>query len=148
MAIVFDIKNHMKSAENWLWGMCQGNREVAKFASEFQHLVADTKWNEAVHGYHFRYALSKEIKDELGQVELPPNLDAFVKLCISTDGHLTECRWGESQVPDPLPHSHHRGQGRSAGFSFASLMQRKTSIMFGTYACIVGNLATMMWDAL
>lgn len=43
----------------------QGYQPVAKYTTEFQFVVADIEWNEAMQCYLFPLGLNNEIKDEL-----------------------------------------------------------------------------------
>lgn len=50
--------------------------------------------------------MSEEIEDQLANVDLPTNLDAFVELAIKVDNQLCACEWLHLVAWKP-EHTHH-----------------------------------------
>jgi hypothetical protein len=56
----------------------QGNGDFMSYYAEFQHLVADLQWNDAMKRATLHHGLSEELKDILSTQDLPEDWFGYI----------------------------------------------------------------------
>lgn len=79
----------LQTAESMLSKLCQGQRPVEDYVSDF-HLCADTECNSSALRFQFHPGLAESLKDELAQVGVPIVLEDLITLSIQIDRRLRE----------------------------------------------------------
>lgn len=82
--------------------MLQILRQGHWLATDFQHLEADTEWNEAAQHHCFQHSLKDSIKGELVGVEPLASVDSFIsQLSILTHNLSQYCKRGVNYDSKP-----------------------------------------------
>ena len=79
-----------REAAHGLVSLHQGKRRVSDFAIEFQTLAAESGWNESALIDAFLHGLGSSLKDHLGPLDIPNDLDSLISFAIKIDKRLAE----------------------------------------------------------
>jgi hypothetical protein len=77
--------DHVNTAERTLAKLRQGNRDFVTYYVEFQCLIADLDWNDAVKRAALHRGLSEQLKDILSTQDLPEDWANYVALVKKRD---------------------------------------------------------------
>jgi hypothetical protein len=77
--------DHVSTAERMLAKLHQGNRDFITYYTEFQCLIADLDWNDAVKQAALHRGLSEELKDILSTQDLPEDWANYIALVKKRD---------------------------------------------------------------
>jgi hypothetical protein len=77
---VYGDPNHMNTAERVLTKLHQGNQDFIMYYAEFQRLIADLNWNDAVKCTALHHSLCEELKNILSTQDLPEDWSCYVAL--------------------------------------------------------------------
>jgi hypothetical protein len=77
--------DRMNTTERVLAKLRQGNRDFVMYYAEFQHLIVDLNWNDAVKRAALHRGLCEELKDILSTQDLPKDWSCYVALVKKRD---------------------------------------------------------------
>lgn len=80
------------NAAQALVSLCQGQRGVAEYATEFRTVSAECGWNTPALVAAFREGLSDAVKGQLKGQDCPVDLEGFIDLAVESDSGLWE-KW-------------------------------------------------------
>ena len=85
----FGDPNRVATAERALRTLVQKNRPFVEYLADFQHLAANTNWNDAAKRTSLYHGLSSELKDVLTSISDPPeHMNDYANLLKKLDNNI------------------------------------------------------------